>query len=173
VSNTRTKADALTRIEECHEQWRQLVAEVGEGRMEEPGPMGAWTFKDLAAHLTSWRAWTIARVEADPGQEAPTPWPTDLTEHDPRNPDDTDWDPVNAWIYAQNRDRSARDVLADADASLTRLAAASAALPEGDVTTRGRFAWLGGEALADGDFAGHLRDEHEPAIRAWLDGQRA
>ncbi len=46
-----------------------------------------------------------------------------------------------------------------------------AALPEEDVTTPGRFAWVGDEALADGDFAGHL-DEHEPDIWAWLAGQR-
>jgi hypothetical protein len=171
MGNTRTKADVVARIGEHREHWRQLVAEVGEERMGQPGPMGAWTFKDLAAHLTSWRDWTIARVEAGPEGEAPTPWPADLIEYDPRNADLTDWDPVNAWIYAQNRDRSVHEVLADADASFVRLAAAIAALPEVDVTTPGRFPWLDGPALADADFGGHLRDEHEPDIRAWLDGR--
>lgn len=134
--------------------------------------MGVWTFKDLAAHLSYWRGWTIARLEAGPDREVPPPWTSDLTVYDPRDPDLTDWEPVNAWIYAQNRARPVRDVLADADASLIRLAAAVAALPEEDVTTPGRFAWLGDQALAAGDFAGHLRDEHEPDIRAWLAGQR-
>ena len=27
--------------------------------MTEPGPMGEWTFKDLAAHLLGWRERTI------------------------------------------------------------------------------------------------------------------
>jgi len=38
------------------------------------------------------------------------------------------------------------------------------------VQTRNRD-WVGDQALAEGDFAGHL-DEHEPDIRAWLAGQR-
>ncbi len=57
-----TKADALAAIDAEREIWRQLVAEVGDDRMEEPGPMGAWTFKDLAAHLTGWRQHSIARI---------------------------------------------------------------------------------------------------------------
>ncbi len=170
MSNTRTKADALARIEDYRAHWRQLVAAVSEDRMEQPGPMGEWTFKDLAAHLTFWREWTIARLEAGPDREPSTLWPADLTAYDPLIPDLTDWDPINPWIYAQNCDRSVRDMLADADASFDRLAAAIAALPEEDVTPPGRFAWVGDEALADGDFAGHL-DEHEPDIRAWLAGQ--
>ena len=35
--------------------WRELVREVGVDRMNEPGPMGPWSFKDLAAHLLGWR----------------------------------------------------------------------------------------------------------------------
>lgn len=164
MSNTRTKADTLAHIAEFREHWRQLVAEVGEDRMEQPGPMGEWTFKDLVAHLTFWRMWAITQLEAGPEGEATAPWPAGLTEDD--------YDQINAWVYAQNRDRPVRDVLADADASFDRLAAAIAALPEEDVTTPGRFAWLGDQALADVDFAGHLTEEHEPDIRAWLAGQR-
>ena len=101
--------------------------------MERPGPMGTWTCKGLAAHPTFWREWTSARLAAGPAREAPLPWPAGLTEDDPSN----------AWIYAQHRDRSGRDVLADADVSCDRLVAAITALPEEDVTTPGRFAWLG------------------------------
>jgi hypothetical protein len=36
--------------------WGDLVAEVGRERMLEPGPMGEWTFKDMAAHLAAWIA---------------------------------------------------------------------------------------------------------------------
>jgi hypothetical protein len=32
---------------------------------------------------------------------------------------------------------------------------------------------LEGQALADADFFGHVHDEHEPSIRAWLDGEAA
>jgi hypothetical protein len=163
MSGEPTKADPLAWNEDVRDSWRRLVAAVGEERMEQPGPMGAWTFKDLAAHLTGWREVLIARLEAGPGREQPMPWPATLIEDDD----------INAWIYAQNRDRPLRDVLADAEASYARVAAAIAALPEEDVTTPGRFSWLEGQALVRmADFPGHLAEEHEPNVRAWLAGQR-
>ncbi len=155
-----TKDELLTSIQTERGEWNALVSKVGEGRMDEPGPMGAWTFKDLAAHLTGWRERTIGRIAAagrgEP--EPPPPWPAGLTEDDA----------INDWIYNQNRDRPPHDVLADADRSYERLAAAVAALPEEAVTTPGYFPWMEGRALADGDLFGHLHEEHEPDVEAWL-----
>src|SRR5690348_18238395 len=158
MSTTTTKDDLLARMRAEHEGWRALLAEVGEERMERPGPMGEWTFKDLAAHLSGWRERTIRRLEAGPGVEPAMPWPANLT----------DDDEINDWIHEQNRDRPPRDVPADADASYDRLAGAITALPEADVPTAGRFAWAEGIALADADFFGHLHEEHEPSLRTWL-----
>ncbi len=163
VERRTAKDDLLRRIEDERGTWNALVVEVGEGRMDEPGPMGAWTFKDLAAHLAGWRERTIARLEAaGRGEPEPSPpWPAELTEDDP----------INAWIYRQNRDRPLRAVLADADQSYARLAAGIATLSEEAVTTPGHFPWMDGEALAGGDLFGHLHEEHEPAVRAWLGGR--
>jgi hypothetical protein len=133
-----TREELLKHIQDERAQWQALVAEVGEARMQQPGPMGEWTFKDLVAHLLGWRELSIRRLEAGPGQEPPTPWPSQLTEDDE----------INDWIQAQSRDRPLRDVLDEADRSYERLAAAIGALPEADVTTAGRFAWLDGQALA-------------------------
>ena len=36
------------------------------------------------------------------------------------------------------------------------------------VTRPDAFPWLDGTALADAELFGHLHDEHEPSIRAWL-----
>src|SRR4051812_34915212 len=44
--------------------WQELVSEVARDRMNEPGPMGDWTFKDLAGHLAGWRNYRIAQFEA-------------------------------------------------------------------------------------------------------------
>src|SRR3712207_2339708 len=155
-----TREELLRRIETERGQWRALVEEIGEERMDQPGPMGTWSFKDLAAHLTGWRERTIRRLEAPPGAEPPTPWPADLN----------DDDAINRWIYERNRDRPLREVLSEADQSFARLAVAVGALPEADLSTPGRFAWMDGRAVADGDFFGHFHEEHEDAVRAWLAG---
>ena len=161
-TDARTKVIANIRAERLW--WANLVKEIGEDRMSEPGPMGEWTFKDLASHLLGWRDRTIARFEAAAAGrgEPPLPWPAELG--------DEEDDPINAWIHERTRDRPLRDVLDDVDRSYERLANAIAALPEDLVTRPDAFAWAGGEALADAQLFGHLHDEHEPAIRAWLDG---
>ena len=63
MSTPRTKAETLDRIEAARKHWQSLVNEVGEERMEQPGPMGDWTFKDLAAHLTAWQERTVLRLK--------------------------------------------------------------------------------------------------------------
>ena len=58
-----TKAALLERVRRERADWERLLAEVGEARMEEPGPMGQWTFKDLQAHLTAWQRHGLAPLE--------------------------------------------------------------------------------------------------------------
>ena len=148
------------RIATEREIWRAIVADVGEERMEEPGPMGDWTFRDLASHLLGWREHFIARLEAAGAglPEPPTPWPSDL---------DSD-DDVNAWIRARDLDRPLRDVLDDVDRSYERVGRAIASLPVDLVVRSDAFSWMGGEALAESDLFSHLHHEHEASIRAWL-----
>ena len=61
----------VRQLAEHRAEWRALVVEVGLDRMDEPGPMGDWTFRDLAVHLLGWRDWTIARIEARPTGRRP------------------------------------------------------------------------------------------------------
>ena len=128
--------------------------------MTEPGPMGEWSFKDLAAHLLGWRQRTVARFEAAAaGREEPKPpWPDELR----------DDDQINDWIQEQSRERSVDDVLEDVDQSYDRLAAAVGALPERLITDPDAFPSLEGQALADVDLFGHVNEEHLPSVRAWL-----
>ncbi len=122
--------------------------------------MGEWTFKDLVSHLAGWRSRTLARLEAAAaGLDAPPPpWPREM------NDDDT----INDWLRERDRTRSLDEVLGDYDASFDRLAAIVMSLPEEAVTTAGHFEWMQGATLADAPLFGHLHEEHEPAIRAWL-----
>ena len=164
VAPERTTADVLDAIATERVLWNDLVAAVGPDRMLEPGPMGEWSFKDLAAHLTGWRLRTIERLEAaGRGEPDPAPpWPATLQEDDE----------INDWIQAQAADQSLHDVLAEADRSYLRLSAAVEALPATALWDSAYFPWADGtaigQAIIDRSFFGHLHDEHEPDVRTWL-----
>jgi uncharacterized protein (TIGR03083 family) len=157
----RTRDDLLEQIRAERAQWQDLVTEIGPERMGRPGPMGDWTFKDLAAHLTGWRARTIARIKAGPGREPASAWPAHLTEDNE----------INQWIYERSRAQSLDEVLSDADQSFEDLAEAISALSDEDLTVPGRFAWTDDRALVDVPFFGHFHEGHEPSLRAWMEAR--
>ena len=163
-TNTDPRERLLARIEDERAQWQALVDEVGPERMNEPGPMGDWSFRDLTAHITGWRDRTIARIAAGPHGTPAQAWPSDM---DDANDDDVER--INDWLQEQQRKMPLEAVLRDADASFTRLADAVRQVPEDDLTTLGRFFWVSdGRSLADAELFGHIHEEHEPDIRAWL-----
>src|SRR4051812_15041983 len=92
----RTKADVIASLRGDQQFWRNLAAEVGPDRYAEPGPMGEWSFGDMAGHLLGWRRRTIARLEsACRGEPEPAPpWPAGLDA-------DANVDPVNDWLQEQ------------------------------------------------------------------------
>ena len=155
------RARLIANIRGVQDRWRRLVADVADERMEQPGAMGDWTFKDVAAHLAGWRRRTVLRLEAAGRGDAPppNPWPSDLGDEE----DDT----INAWMHEQFKDRPLAQVLADADRVYDDFVAVVETLPGDILTDQDRFPWMEGVALADGDFNGHL-DEHEPDVRRWL-----
>ena len=154
--------DAAARLRADQQFWRDLVAEVGREHMNEPGPMGEWTFKDLAAHLVAWRNHRIPMIQAAARGEAlpKPPWPSALAEDD--------YDEINAWFQERDATRPLDDVLDDYDSSFERLAVALEALPESIAHHPNGLPWMGGVAAIDADFTEHLHGEHAPAVRAWL-----
>jgi hypothetical protein len=156
--------ELAARIRADRHVWRDLVAEVGRERMLEPGPMGEWTFKDMAAHLAAWRNARIPMIEAigrgEPVRRAP--WPAAM--HDD--------DVINDWFQERDRGRTLEAVLDDYDRSFERLAAAIEALPEAVAHDPNALPWAGGTAAVDIDFTDHLHDEHLPDVRAWLAARR-
>jgi Mycothiol maleylpyruvate isomerase N-terminal domain len=164
----RTRAEQIAAIKEDQRFWRDLAAEVGPDRYAEPGPMGEWSFGDVAGHLLGWRNRTINRLDAfAKGQpDPPDPWPPFLA----GDPSD---DPVNAWIHAQHADTPPGQLVADYDASYDRLIDVLGEVPDARLTDPNAIPWLEGAALIDVDFGGHLHDEHVPSIRGWLDGAPA
>jgi len=167
----RMRAEQIAAIRADQQFWRDLAAEVGPNRYAEPGPMGEWSFGDMAGHLLGWSNRTIGRLEAfvqDKPDPAP-PWPAELE----------DDDAVNAWIHDEGAGRTPGQQVADYDASYDRLVAIIEALPDAKLTDPTAIPWTTDPtsgvdtALVDVDFTGHLHDEHVPSVRAWLEASQA
>ena len=156
----RTKAEAVAALRADQRFWRDLAARVGPSRYAEPGPMGEWSFGDMAGHLVGWRNRTINRLEAFASDqpEPPNPWPAELEGDD---------DAVNDWIHAEHAGRSAEQLVADYDGSYDRMIAALERTPDAKLTDPDALEWVDG-ALVDADFTDHLHEEHDPSVEAWL-----
>jgi hypothetical protein len=157
------RSEQIAAIRADQQFWGDLAAEVGPERYAEPGPMGEWSFGDMAGHLLGWRNRTLARLDAlSRGEpDPPNPWPARL------DADDDDDDSVNAWIHDQHADRSPAQLVGDYDASYDRLVAILESMPEAKLTDPDAIPWAG-SALVDVDFTDHLHSEHVPSVRAWL-----
>ncbi len=70
-----TKTTLLDCIQQQRTAWDAFVAAVDEAHMEAPGAMGDWTFKDVVAHLTTWRQRSIALLATAQRDELPPPPP--------------------------------------------------------------------------------------------------
>lgn len=157
----RTQAEQIADLRADQAFWRALAAEVGPARYAEPGPMGEWSFADMAGHLTGWRERTINRVLAHGrGEPEPAPrWPADLDADD-------DVDQVNDWIQARLAGRPPEELVAEYDASYDRLIAALETVPPDRQAAVAEWA---GAPLVEVDFTGHLHEEHVEPVRAWLE----
>jgi len=151
----------VQRVLEEQRAWREIVDQVGADRMDEPGPMGEWSFRDLAWHLLAWRERTLDRLEAGAAGRPmpPDPWPDEID----------DDDAVNDWMQQQGRDRPAAEVLAAVDASHERLANALGLFPDEQLTDPAGvpgFEDIG--PAVDVDWVSHWHVEHEADVRRWL-----
>lgn len=160
---TTVKDDILGRIDADETAWHDLVAHVPSNRLDEPGPMGEWSFRDLVSHLLAWRNRTAARLQAAATgtSRPPAPWPAGMDEDDP----------INAWFRDQDAGRTAEDLLADYADSFGRLKSAVSAVPDeaflGEADTPGYFRWRDAAGEITSDFSGHLAD-HADDVRTWL-----
>ena len=162
----------LTRVEDMEVIWTNLVTEVGEN-YDIPGPMGEWTFKDLAHHLNGWRMQSVNKLEAAAQNLEPhaAPWPADLELNED---EDAKTDAINDFFHQQGKERSYADILAEASEQFRRMRAAIEAIPEDDLADVNRFAWLNGHSPSDvlrGSWE-HLTEEHLRPVRMWLTEQK-
>lgn len=162
------KSQLVTWLNDEQQKWDLLLAAIGEGRLEQTGVSGDWSMRDIIAHLAGWQYWQLARLRAagaNRAEPAP-PWPADYTSDDE----------INAWMYAEYRARTLREVLERARDVCEQTLAALQGLPD-DVrieTIDGKFhvIWLGEQRFAVGEFFHHFYDDHAADVRAWL-GRKA
>ena len=157
------KSDLYNWLAEEDRQWNALLDQIGTQRMDLPGVMGAWTFKDMVAHLNDWQGWLIARMRAaQTGEPEPAPpWPAHLQEDDA----------LNAWIYEANRQRPVQDVLNDTRQNYELLLAVIDNLADDvRIEAESPMLWLGEKGFPAGEFFDHYHEDHEADVRRWLAG---
>ena len=154
------KAELLRELQEEYQNWQALLDQIGPARMDQPGVAGAWSIKDIVAHLTGWRRRTVGRLQAlQRGQPEPAPpWPAHLQ---------TD-DDINAWIYQSRQSYSVSEVLDESHQVFQQLLAVIESLPEDVLAEVHRLPWMEGQPFNAAEFFAHFHEEHEPDMRAWL-----
>jgi hypothetical protein len=158
------KSELLNWLNEQDRQWETILDQVGRSRMDIPGVNGAWSMKDMIAHLTGWNRWLVIRLQAaqlgEP--EPPPPWPSLLQ---------TD-DDINAWLYEANRGYSVDEILDEVRDVYQQLLSVIKSLPDDvrieHVEPTFNLVWVDGKRFEAGEFFNHFHDDHEPDVLAWL-----
>ena len=155
------KSDLLNWLQDEYRQWEAILAQIGPARLEQPGVNGAWSMKDLVAHLTTWQRRNVDLLQAAQRSEPepPPPWPTHLQTEDE----------INAWIYESHRQSSLREVLDESQQVFQQTITAIEALPDDvRIDPDWHLVWVDGKRFESGEFFDHFHDDHEPDVRAWL-----
>jgi hypothetical protein len=133
--------------------------------MVQPGVTGAWSVKDILAHLTAWERlfldWYSSGLHGSTSETTPV------------GMSQIRMDALNQQIYEQNRRRSLDDVLAEFHASYLEIVTVIEAISEEDMFLQGRFKWTGKWRLAD-YIAGNTCNHYAWAksqIRKWTKGE--
>jgi hypothetical protein len=141
-------------------RWNALLAQIGPERMELPGVEGAWSVKQLVAHLT----WFEQQV-VEGAQQVLSTGTYVRPDHAGLSLDER-----NDRIATESQARPLDEVLAEADQVFAQLLALISASPQDILNDPHRLGlpedmvpWM---AVANNSYA-HYR-EHEPALRAWI-----
>jgi hypothetical protein len=154
-----SKSELLQAIHTARNEWDALIAQIPHHRLSESVAPGAWSIKDIIAHITEYDRW-LALGLAMRLQKPPQIWL-----------DDIGLDEFNAVIHQQITGRDPDDILRDSNRVFQDLVNEVEAHSE---------AYLFGSHRVEGvpdpvipfqilksESYGHYHD-HIPAIRAWL-----
>jgi hypothetical protein len=133
-----TKAQLLEGIRVERQRLEDSLAGLAPADMVRSPRPGAWSVKDILAHVSAWEDIFMGWYEA--GLKGGKVGKPDFSQAGVLAE-------VNRQIYEANKDRSLKDVLAGFKNSYERILALVASIPEEDIFTRGKFAWTGTQKL--------------------------
>ena len=158
------RAAFLAELRAGRAEWDETLARIDEARMTEPGVEGAWSAKDVVAHV-AWHEREMAAMlrerDANAGSDL---WDLPLDER-------------NTAIYAKYRDLPLDAVLAEGRAAYATLLPEVEGLADEDLNAPKRYRnmpadWIPWQVLAGNTYE-HYR-EHAASLRKWLDaGEKA
>ena len=145
-------------LERLDARWQDLLASydgLSDGEMTAPGVTGAWSVKDIVAHVTVWEEEALTHLPVVLAGKRP---PRYSVAHGGINA-------FNALMTQRNRDVPLREVLRRRDETHRRLVAFIEAVPESECRGDTRF-----RRRLRLDTYGHYA-VHTRAIRRWREGR--
>jgi uncharacterized protein (TIGR03083 family) len=152
------KSELLKDIRAEWAHWEALVDRIDEAQMTQPGVVGAWSVKDIIAHIAWFEREMVGMLQARALVGS------DLWQHPV--------DQRNARIFEENRDRPLREVLAEAQQVHQRFLEELEVLAEDDLADPHRFPgmpedWQPWKVIAENSNE-HYRD-HSRDLCTWLE----
>jgi len=151
------KTTFMKMLQETRGQWEELLAQIDEEHMLQPGATGKWSVKDVIAHVMDGERELvqIMHTHVVTGSEL---W--NLSD-----------DERNEIVYQQNRERPLHEIMSEEQQAYANLLAAAQTLSDDDLNDPHHFQRMPEEWVPWRIFAGnsfkHYQD-HMPALRAWV-----
>ena len=155
MADTMTKAEFLDILRRERARWTELLAQLPDDRLTQPGAAGHWSVKDVIAHVT-WGEQEMLGVLQNHALVGSDLWNVSEPER-------------NAAVFEQNRDRSLEDVRTEAEQVYQQLVAALETLSDEDLNDPSRYAdmpaeWVPWQLLAGNTYRHY--QEHMPDLQA-------
>ena len=156
-----TKTNLLQNIAAARKKLETLVNSLTETQLTTPGLVGAWSVKDVLAHLAAWEQLTLERLNAGLGNR-PLPMRPIKTD------EDVQW--MNDKVYARNRDRALAAVREDFRIAHERLMEKVNGLDKKLIQKTAPMEWAGDRPvwllIAVNTYIHYA--EHQETIEKWL-----
>lgn len=156
------KTELIDALEDGRSELIEMLEDLPDEVMEEPGVSGNWSIKDILAHLSMWEGQLVTLLfQASRGIDKPT------TVHFGKETVDE----LNQRWHAISQDRPLSQIWQDWLTVRKQTIRRVSEFSDQDLNDPARFAWLGNVPLFQwiaNDTIEH-EDEHADAIRDWLD----